>query len=537
MYKVIIADDEKKVCQLINMLVDWKEFDMEVVGVVHNGLEVLDMINEHSPNLIITDIRMPGLNGLEMIEKVKMMDNTIEFIIISGYRHFDYAHTAIQFGVYDYLLKPIKKEELTSTLGKMKEKLNEKSEMIFNYERLKKNIETSKVKLRKGLFTEMLFKGNWNDNNVSIDRINIEYQYNFKEGCFQVICLKLDHIRSLNQNVTSVLEEKSTQILINSFRTYCYDMEIYIDQNFMIGILNFSQDNLKAIRKQINAVLNENIMQDVIYQQMDLTIGLGNVVTEIDKLKESYKRSVYALQQRILVGTNKVLEFDKKLTTSISDSQIFYDFNQSFTASVSNLDMEAVIKNLEALKRNLLERAETTGHEILQMTKEVCNVYLLCIRSNKILIDDSEHFIQEFSEAANDCSSVHELFKLLNKTITESLGKILEEKKQMNTKPIRLAKQYIENNYMKPITLDDVSTIVGFNTTYFSTVFKKETGYTFLEYLSNIRMNKSKELLKETNKNIAAVCEEVGYSDVKYFTRSFKKHTGLKPNEFRKLYS
>jgi two-component system response regulator YesN len=90
---------------------------------------------------------------------------------------------------------------------------------------------------------------------------------------------------------------------------------------------------------------------------------------------------------------------------------------------------------------------------------------------------------------------------------------------------------------MKPITLDDVSTIVGFNTTYFSTVFKKETGFTFLEYLSNIRMNKSKELLKETNKNIAAVCEEVGYSDVKYFTRSFKKHTGLKPNEFRKLYS
>ncbi len=537
MYKVILADDEKKVCQLINMLVDWKDFDMEVVGVVHNGLEVLDMINKHSPDLIITDVRMPGLNGLEMIERVKQIDNTIEFIIISGYRHFDYAHTAIQFGVYDYLLKPIKKEELNSTLSKMKDKLNEKSETIFYYERLKKNIETNKAKLRKGLFTELLLKGSSNEGHLSVEKINAEYQYNFKAGCFQVISLKPDRIRNFNYNVTSVLEEKSTQLLMKNFETLCYDMGICIENNCMVCILNFSREKYKAIRKQINAVLNENLAQDVIYQQMELTIGLGNVVTELDKLKESYKRSEYALQQRLLAGTNKVLEFDKELSTSISDSQIFYDFNQSFLTSVSNLDLEAVIRNLDILKRNLLERPETTGHEILQMTKEVCNVYLLCMRSNKILVPDSEHFIPNFSEAANDCGSVHELFKLLNKTLTESLGKVLEDKKQMNTKPIRLAKQYIESNYMKPITLDGVSSYVGFNTTYFSTVFKKETGNTFLEYLSNIRMNKSKELLKETNKNISTICEEVGYSDVKYFTRSFKKYTGLKPNEFRKLYS
>ncbi len=541
MSKVIIADDEKKVCQLIYMLVDWKEFDMEVAAIVNNGIEVLEQVREHAPDLIITDIRMPGLNGLEMIEQVKAADNTIEFIIISGYRHFEYAQTAIKFGVNDYLLKPIKKEDLVSTLSKMQIKLQEKNDLRKGREQLKKDLESNKVKLRKGLFTDILFTGVitgvMNKTNLTIDKINSEYNYNFQKGYFQTVCLKLDHVRLLNYGNTSILEEKTVDLLKKILRPVCHDFGVYFDNNTVFCILNYAPEQVKEIRKLLKTVIDENILQDAIYQQLEVTIGLGSPVTDVTYLMESFKKSDYALQQRLFLGTGKVLEFEAETGENLADSPIFYDFNRNFTAALNNLDLAAVIKDLETLKRNLLKRAETTGHEILQMTKEVCNVYLLSMRANKAVVSNADHFINDFNEAAGDCSSVQELFKLLNKTISESLNKVIEDRKQVNIKPIRMAKQYIENNYMKSISLDEVSAHVGFNATYFSTLFKKETGNTFLEYLSSVRMNQSKELLKETNKSIVTICEEVGYSDIKYFTKSFKKFTGLKPNEYRKLYS
>lgn len=118
MIKVVVADDEVKVCQLICNLVDWSTFDMEIVAVAHNGEEALEMVRQHEPDLLVTDIRMPGCDGLEMIARAKQLREDLDFVIISGYRHFEYAQSAIKYGVSDYLLKPIQKEELCSTLEK-----------------------------------------------------------------------------------------------------------------------------------------------------------------------------------------------------------------------------------------------------------------------------------------------------------------------------------------------------------------------------------------------------------------------------------
>ena len=120
MIKVVVADDEVKVCQLICNLVDWSTFDMEIVAVAHNGEEALEMVRQHEPDLLVTDIRMPGCDGLEMIARAKQLREDLDFVIISGYRHFEYAQSAIKYGVSDYLLKPIQKEELCSTLEKMR---------------------------------------------------------------------------------------------------------------------------------------------------------------------------------------------------------------------------------------------------------------------------------------------------------------------------------------------------------------------------------------------------------------------------------
>lgn len=135
--KVIIADDEGKICQLIQCLVDWKALDMEVVAVAHNGLQALELIKEHKPDITITDIRMPGCNGLSMIKQARRIVPDMAYIIISGYRDFEYAHKAIQFGVSDYLLKPIDKNELILTLEKMRTAYLEKTEQLTREEKLR----------------------------------------------------------------------------------------------------------------------------------------------------------------------------------------------------------------------------------------------------------------------------------------------------------------------------------------------------------------------------------------------------------------
>ena len=254
-------------------------------------------------------------------------------------------------------------------------------------------------------------------------------------------------------------------------------------------------------------------------------------------IDESFKTAVWSYEQRLVAGTNRVIDYDDFTNSSeLAQSQLFFDFNKKMDSALDRLDREGVASAIRFLKEGIKNRPQTSGHEILQMTKEVCNLFIFSVRKNKFLMKES-NFFEEFSSSANNFGSINSLFHHLTNSILELLDKIIADKKQMDTKPIRDAKQYIKDNYQHPITLEEVSGKIGFNPTYFSSLFKKDTGSTFLEYLSEIRMNEAKNLLKETNLGVVAICESVGYNDVKHFTKVFRKTVGLKPNEYRKLYS
>lgn len=537
MLKIIIADDEDKICQLIYKLVDWKSIEMEVVGIAHNGIEALELVKSHNPDVAITDIRMPGYDGLEFIGKAKEVNPDIEFIIISGYQHFEYAQKAIKYGVSDYLLKPIKKDELITTLTTMKDHYLVRAEQLSKEEKMKLSLKNNMVKLRNSFLNEILLKKVRRMKDISIDVINREYQYNFKEGCFQILTLKLDGLDQTYFSNVKFLEEKIVLLINNNLKEYCYDLESFFVENICYSILNFSLSNKKLIRRQCKILLDEIALQKDIFENLESTIGLGTVETDLSTIDDSLKTAIWSYEQRLVVGTNRVIDYDFTNTNQLADSQLFYDFNKQMDSALERLDKSAVVSSIRFLREGIKKRPETSGHEIVQMTKEVCNLFLITIRKNKFLLDENTTFFEEFSSNVNNFGSVNSLFNYLINSIVNLLDKIIEDKKQLDTKPIRDAKQYIQENYQNSITLEDVSTRVGFNATYFSSLFKKDTGYTFLEYLSEVRMNQAKILLKETNLGVAAICEKVGYSDVKHFTKMFTKHIGLKPNEYRKLYS
>ncbi len=156
MQKVMIADDEERICRLIEALVDWKALDMEVAAVAHNGLEALEFADRFRPDILITDIRMPGCSGLELIEKVKKRMPELEIIIISGYAHFEYAKSAIKFGVGEYLLKPINKAELTMTLERLRAKIEARLREKEDIQQMEQKSRHDVLRLRE-LLLERLF--------------------------------------------------------------------------------------------------------------------------------------------------------------------------------------------------------------------------------------------------------------------------------------------------------------------------------------------------------------------------------------------
>lgn len=537
MFKVIIADDEERVCKLIMKLVDWEKLDMEVVGVAHNGIEAIQIIEEHGPDIVITDIRMPGYDGLEMIEKAKDFKEDLEFIIISGYGQFEYAQRAIKYGVKDYLLKPIQKNELMETLIKLGEGLKNTRGQLSMRELNEIRDRTDKEKRRsrfmEGLFNEENFKGL-----ISAEKIRETYAMTLGEGTFQVLCLKVDTTEKLSGEREDIIEEKVRQQIEGLFCDLnLLESEVYVEDSLVLVLLHYTHGQDEEYGRRYRDLLQGIKAQNLFLKETKITLGQGMPVDQIKELRLSYDTALLAIEDRLLKGAGKVIKRDQVDLGNFMMEQAVYDFFHRFARTLSILDTEGVSQNLKEMKNLIRASSEVTGHEVIKLVRDIGQHYSFNMMKNEFPVLESGALTEEVESAIRGASSLEELFETLEALILGSLDGIISEKKDSQSRPIRKARQYMEMNYMKALTLDEVSGEIGFSASYFSSLFKKETGSSFIEYLSMVRMEKAKELIKDRDLRIADICDMVGYSDVKYFTKSFIKHTGLKPNEFRKIYA
>ena len=538
MLKVIIADDEEKVCNLIYKLIDWQALDMEVAGMAHNGIEALALVKRLNVDLIITDIRMPGYDGLQLISRIKQINNDIDFIIISGYSNFEYAQNAIKFGVSDYLLKPIKKTELLGTLTKMSLKYRKRMELLSDQEHLKNRLQSDIGKLRSGLFTEVFMQKNPSGKELTVGKVNESFHYHFQKGCFQIVILKMDcGCGEGNHSSLRLMEDKIIQAFQHSMEDLCFDYEYYVDDTITYYVLNYSEENKKIIRKHFKWILDDLLIQKSVFGAIEITIGAGRAEEEIGRQKASFLSAQYAIAERLMIGTGRLIEGVTAADAREISGRILSDLNKSMGAALEILDKEGVLSSVQSFEASLKGALKISGYDAYRLCLEACNIYLTLIRVNRYDIGNPEELSDNFCFHARRCSSIGEILEYLAILIEKSLDKISEDKRLKDTKPIRMAKQYIQEHYSRQITLEEVSSFAGFSPSYFSTLFKKESGINFQEYLSEVRMKKAKDLLKETNLTIAGICEQVGYSDLKHFTKNFKRIAGIKPNEYRKLYS
>ncbi|MDD2970884.1 MAG: response regulator [Lachnospiraceae bacterium] len=528
MLKVVIADDEERICRLIQALMDWNALQMEVAGVASNGLEAIELVEELHPDILITDIRMPGCDGLELIQNVKKSNPQLEIVIISGYAHFSYAQTAMRYGVGNYLLKPINKLELTQTLEKLRNAIADRNETESDIKRLLKNSENDRNRMKHNLIWDLLEK---EPPVITLDALEKEYYLQVKPGIFQGFCLKFDFdMKKVSEAAQKVVFEKAVDIIKGNMKPVCYELVLCMGEHVAYGILNYAVKNQSDVRRIMRDCLNQLTVQKSILGPIDFSMAMGIPVKRPEELAESLKGSTRLIQERILVGTGHVIEKMAE-STGLQDSNLLEDFSRKILHALEVLSVDEAAATAGALQNAVTNMRNIRGYEIFELVKSAGNLFLMQIKCK-----DRNEKLRIYEQQCDQSGTITELFQCLIMLQTDAMEQMKNERENDALRPIRLAKQYIQNHYSEQITLEQVSDVVGLSSGYFSVLFKKEIGEGFAKYLINIRIEQAKILLRETNGSVSDICKKVGYNDLKHFTHTFDKATGLKPGAYRKLY-
>lgn len=535
MIKVLIADDELRICELIFRLIDWESLGMSVIAVAHDGRETIKIIKNEMPDIVITDIRMPGYNGVDVIRIGKEYNSDIQFIIISGYSQFDYAQNAIHYGVSDYLLKPVKAEELTKALLRIKSRIDKNNQM---YSQVKKawTLEQQNRRLyREQLIMEIAHGKGSDVLTKDMNTLNEQYKYEFIPGFFTIVIVKADGLNFEEKTESSFLYEKIQQSLSFAFAPVMQEMQgTMLDNGTYIFLFNY-ENEYAEIESQIHRLLNQMLLQKDVFKKLHLTIGLGKRVNCLAEVGKSYETAYLAIKDRILVGTDRIIEGKEKIVVQ-DYKDYFLHTVRELENVVENLDDKRISDIIQEWGTALSKDKEINGYQIEQSAKALVNSYLLSMQKNNYTLDEDDNLLKDFMKSIENCISLGEIQELLSGTLEQSLSEYRHKRALSGSKPIRDAKEYIRNNLAGNLTIQEVSEYVGYSSAHFSVRFKQECGITFSDYVMESRIEKSKELLKNTRETIESIAAAVGYSDVKSFTKNFKKYTEVKPSQYRKIY-
>ena len=526
MYKVLIADDEIKVCQLIESLVDWEKMDLQLVSMVHNGLEAVKAVEESAPDIVIADIRMPELDGLSLLRRIKEAKRDINFLIVSGYRNFEYVRDALQNEAEDYLLKPIRRAELNEALKKIIEKRNRKQEISRNVSSLRQG----------GFVRELLEHQTEEDYPVSYEKVNEEFHCTFSGGTVTAFAVKMDIWTS--QNLTenlSVLGKRAMQIIRremekNGFWPYMAvkkDLILCIVEGADIQSENF-KNGLRHIIRNIHAVSDQTM-------KVRAAIGAGGSGQFRDLYRLSFQAQKLVWDRLWLERADIIFAGGDERDGSVHEF-FSYGMQRDFKNAAECLNQEQVLAVMERVAEKYKgKQLSGQGWKLYEAYEKMFSMVGDMIRK----IDPSAELADDYRTASirlRMCGSLTEMHRFAKETVEHLFGEIRKNRELLNRKPVRDAKQYILQHFAEELTLEEVSSRAGLNPAYFSTVFKGETGQTFTEYLADIRIEKAKELLLQNEFSVSEVAWRVGYRDEKYFMRVFKKKVGLTAAKYRKLY-
>lgn len=538
MIRVVIVDDEEKVCRLICKLIHWDELEMELVGTAFNGIEALQLIETEHPNLVLTDIRMPGYDGMELLKRAREFDKDIEFIIISGYSHFEYAQTAIGYGVSDYILKPINEETLNATLQKVRKRYMEYLDLTEKRLELQKQQIVDQARVRDTLWFDL--------ENAQIpqelDALNEMYRYHFKDGLFRTFLVQIDVKNNENisenyaDNVMELANSKFPGIFEKYAAEYCMDSGIFCLNHKITGIINYDEENKKKVMSALENVINKLSMELLAFEYIRFHLAVSGEIYRVDQLSGCIEQAERVMGERLFTCNSLFLERLPE-NAEFEKDMLFKPFSLAIRQSLEFQNPRQLTDVVKLLHMDVIAR-KLNGVQILNLVREAYRMFLISgLFQSEYHFDNWEEQEENFFRKAELCCSHDNLFDLLAQICKRNMDDAITCFNMEKVRPISHAKNYIREHFAEPISLEEVSSVVGFSGSYFSTIFRKETGKNFLEYVMDVRIEEAKAFLRESSMTIENVARSVGINDCKRFSKTFRKLNGISPKEYRKLYS
>lgn len=526
--KLVIADDEQLICGLLAKTIDFEGLCIELAGTAHDGETLLALAEEVKPDIIITDISMPKVSGLEVVRRLSESGSRCRVVIISGYKQFEYAYNALKYEVKNYLLKPIDDIELNWTLKKIVTEIREEREASegSRYE----------ATLRNMLLTRYIDSPEIKDETV--DSINKKFCTRFSPGIFRMVSIKVNfaqEARRFDLHSPSPTTDAFRTQVEERFLPRCFDGIAANSYEGAMALLNYSPEREEEIKKSIREMFGA--LQEVSGRFFGTTITMcvSETLTDVTRLSELKSHVFTAEWHRMYAGIGRLIYYSEAIEApAVGFSPRLAELEKQADAAMEIYDanrMAACVDDFFALPENVIASGAGYGfvQHIVQLFTEM----------------DEELLTQENGETLNIgnlfrvihfCASFTVLHYELKSTVSRILHVVSGNLSMMQSRPIRQIYAYIQEHYAEDVSLEVLAGAVGLSPVYFSALFKKETGTNIKEYITDYRIAKAKELLKNGGMNISEVAYATGFADVRYFSKLFKKVVGVKPTEYRKIY-
>lgn len=525
-YKVMLVDDETEVIDIIERKIQWNDLGFEVAGSATNGVKALELVEKLQPDVVLTDIKMPYMDGLELSRRLNQEYPNIYIMLCTGFDEFEYAKEAVHLEIKEYMLKPINATELSESLTNLKHTLDREREEKLNVKKLNDYFQEVLPKLQSNFFISLI-EGRVEKHNY--ERFLQAYQVDMKGPLFCCVIFHTseNHVPDgMNPLLLSMsVEREIKQRLMDQWS--CQEF-IYMGNTLLILELD-SEDKIAQITDACDRFCRwaYRIMGAVV------TAGIGTVCDDLYEISLSYERAREAVSYRVLYGTKRAINIGEivpkeQIKPVQSEETRMQKLFRAIRIGDSEEIKRAAYKEMETLHQN----TETMSQYNLATLEIVSGFFKFCT-DNSLDFNKISGNMQNIYEKVSqmDESSLTAWIVQMAETISEML------KCARNSSARRLiveAQNIVKERYMEAdISLDEVCAVLGVSNSYFSSVFKKEAGKSFISYLTDYRMDIAAELILNTDEKSYTIAEKVGYLDANYFSYVFKKKFGVSPSKYR----
>jgi two-component system, response regulator YesN len=523
--KILIADDEVLERKAVAKIIQSSKENVKVIGEAQNGRIAIEMAQEHRPDIIFMDIKMPGIDGVQAVKEIKKFDPSIRFIMVSAFNTFEYAKEVMQQGVKEYILKPSSKKDLLEGLQRVANEIQAERMQKEEQQSLRANLDKAVSIAQKEWVTSLLMN---QVQDISFDEWSQLLGVEITSGYMMLFTLK----PSSKQELSLAEKEKWYTWLKDSLKS------IVVKHEIMVGAMMDCQVPVlflcKKLAEKNHFRTNAETIIETLYRLSkqenlgaEMKIGIGHPYNHAHELNRSYHEAVLALDELFKMPNRKYLFCNNQgqAFEIPSDSEII-EVEKKLLDSVRQGDVNQVMLIFESFVSKIGSNTITASF----VKKSFDELFILISRMLHDLginyeripnMDESDDIRMVMETGKSHLLAVVQHVQLWRNNHAKGM--------------LQKAKDYIETHYAETITLESAAEYVELSPFYFSKLFKDRFGMTFIDYLTEIRIKKAKVEMLDPGKSLKEICFSVGYRDPNYFSRVFKKLTGLSPSEFRKV--